>query len=352
MFPRQNNLEWLRLLFALQVVATHVAGHLDVALPSLIRHFPGVPAFFFVSGFLIYASYQNAPGRTYFHNRFLRLYPGLIAVTVGGLVVVVQARGLPDLLANASSYGTWVAAQLTLGQAYNPEIFRGVGVGMVNGALWTLTVELLFYLMVPLIVAAERRVGEKAVLAFVAMSFAFFAFGPLAATQLRPGARALYDLLWLTPLAWGWMFGLGILAVKHFHRLRPRLHYFPLLVVALLALSMEADGFLLGNHGQRLGLLYFAAYAGAVLWLAFATPHVPLHADFSYGTYIWHMPVINLLLIWDHRSAPLAVALTFVMAALSWYLVERPALLRKKRSLKPLAAIRMPEDAAVTRPTV
>jgi peptidoglycan/LPS O-acetylase OafA/YrhL len=83
-FPRNNNLEWLRLIFAAQVVLVHVAEHLKMEIPSFIKHFPGVPAFFFVSGFLIYASYLNAPGRRYFENRFLRIYPALVLVTLGG----------------------------------------------------------------------------------------------------------------------------------------------------------------------------------------------------------------------------------------------------------------------------
>ena len=96
-FPRNNNLEWLRLIFATQVVLMHVQEHLGLALPKIISHFPGVPAFFFVSGFLIYASYLNAPGRRYFENRFLRLIPGLIVVTMAGALVVLVAHGWTDL---------------------------------------------------------------------------------------------------------------------------------------------------------------------------------------------------------------------------------------------------------------
>lgn len=59
-FPRLNNLEWLRLFFALQVVAGHCSAHLGLRLPKILAFFPGVPAFFFVSGFLIYASYSNS----------------------------------------------------------------------------------------------------------------------------------------------------------------------------------------------------------------------------------------------------------------------------------------------------
>jgi peptidoglycan/LPS O-acetylase OafA/YrhL len=85
-FPRKNNLEWLRLIFAMQVVFSHASSHLESTfkLPEFISNFPGVPAFFFVSGFLIYSSYLNSPGRRYFLNRFLRLFPGLVMITIGG----------------------------------------------------------------------------------------------------------------------------------------------------------------------------------------------------------------------------------------------------------------------------
>jgi len=66
MVPRFNNLEWLRLVFALQVVVIHAAEHLEHPVPDVFVYFPDVPAFFFVSGLLIYTSYLNAPGRTYF----------------------------------------------------------------------------------------------------------------------------------------------------------------------------------------------------------------------------------------------------------------------------------------------
>ena len=62
---RKNNLDWLRLVFALQVILIHGLENLKLNSTSLIgsflHHFPGVPAFFFVSGFLIYASFDKNP---------------------------------------------------------------------------------------------------------------------------------------------------------------------------------------------------------------------------------------------------------------------------------------------------
>lgn len=215
MFPRNNNLEWLRLIFAIQVVLAHAADHLGLTLPKVIRHFPGVPAFFFVSGFLIYASYLNAPGRRYFENRFLRLFPGLMFVTIGGAAVVLFAHGWTDLFDNSTTYAIWFLAQITLGQAYSPGLFRDVGVGVINGSLWTLTTEILFYLSVPIIVWLERRFRFTVVAIFV-LSYMIYSIGPLICSASIYKDKTFYDFIALTPIVWGWMFATGILAVKHF----------------------------------------------------------------------------------------------------------------------------------------
>ncbi len=332
-FPRNNNFEWLRLIFATQVVLSHTASHLGLALPTIIGHFPGVPAFFFVSGFLIYASYLNAPGRRYFENRFLRLYPGLLFVTLGGAVVPLVAHGWTDLFDNLMNYTTWFFAQTTLGQAYTPGLFRDVGVGVVNGSLWTLTTEILFYLAVPIIVWMEQRF-RFTVIVLLALSFTFYTMGPLVFSAKFYRDKTINDVLALTPVAWGWMFATGILAVKHFEHLQRWLPHMPWVVVPLAAMIFVGDGLLFGSAGNRLGLIYFVCYVSLVLWFAFATPFVRLNVDLSYGAYVWHMPVINLLLVLAIPSAWMAVLLTFLIATLSWFLVEKPALKLKHQSLK------------------
>jgi len=335
-FPRNNNLEWLRLIFAVQVVFVHAAEHLNFAIPAIIGHFPGVPAFFFVSGFLIYASYLNAPGRRYFENRFLRLFPALVFVTLGGMAVALAAHGWRDLISNFPTYAVWFVSQTTLGQAYNPGLFRDIGVGVINGSLWTLTTEILFYCSVPIIVWMERRF-RFTILALIALSFTMSVTGPLVWHEAIYRQRTIFDFIALTPIAWGWMFGFGILAVKHFDVVQRWLKYFPLAGVPMAVMIGFGKGPLFASLGNRVGLLYFACYVAVVLWFAFATPFIRLKFDLSYGIYVWHMPVINLLLVLAiPRAAPLAFALTLATSALSWVLVEKPALRLKQQSLKPI----------------
>ena len=61
---RENNFDAIRLVAASQVMVVHRMEHLHVSMPALrsvITAFPGVPAFFFISGFLISASWERNP---------------------------------------------------------------------------------------------------------------------------------------------------------------------------------------------------------------------------------------------------------------------------------------------------
>lgn len=109
-------------------------------------------------------------------------------------------------------------------------------------------------------------------------------------------------------------------------------------MVPVVAMIVFGHGVLFGSSGNRLGLIYCSCCIGMVLWFAFVAPFVRLDYDLSYGAYIWHMPIINLLLVLGLPSALLAIVLTFSSAMLSWFLVEKPALKLKQRSLKAIVA--------------
>ena len=56
-----NNFNLIRLFAALQVAIVHSAGYLNIDIQYLkfLDLFPGVPIFFFISGFLIIKSFKK-----------------------------------------------------------------------------------------------------------------------------------------------------------------------------------------------------------------------------------------------------------------------------------------------------
>ena len=331
--PANNNLEWLRLAFALQVVLSHSAIHLELNIPNFIAHFPGVPAFFFVSGLLIYTSYANAPGRDYFRNRFLRIFPALLVVTIGSLFIILIDKGFQDFFINFKIYFIWLLSQITIGQAYNPTHFRDMGVGVINGSLWTITTEILFYTLVPALYFLDRRF-KYTISVFFILSFIFYAFAPDLLNSNFYRNKTLYDAFALTPIAWGWMFAFGMILAKNYDALRKWTPHSPWAILPMVCMIMWGEGIFFGSAGNRLGLFYFLTYAILISYIAFNIPPRPLKFDISYGIYVWHMPIINLFLILSILNLWLVIFITITMGFGSWYLIEKPALRLKKRTLK------------------
>lgn len=175
----RNNINLLRLLAACQVVVSHLIGHFDLA-PSdspivvAIRMFPGVPIFFLLSGHLIYRAWECDPNIWYYlANRGLRIFPALWAAFAVTLVVLFLADQFDG---TARQTGVWIIAQLTIFQFYNPEFLRDFGVGVVNGALWSIPVEIQFYFVLPVCAVLFRRwpVALVTVLLAAAINVALF----------------------------------------------------------------------------------------------------------------------------------------------------------------------------------
>ena len=333
-FPKENNLDLLRLVFAVQVILQHAGQHLGSNIPTFFSYFPGVPAFFFVSGFLIYSSYQCSSPKRYFQNRCLRLFPALVLVTFGGLFVLLCAKGWGYLLDHFSLILFWFLGQITLLQAFNPTQFNDVGVGVINGALWTITTEIIFYLFIPVLVFCERKY-QHSLLLFILISLVVYTMGNDLLKIPIYGDNTVYDFLSLTPVVWGWMFGLGILSVKYFYFIKKALPY---LISSILPIGWmihsNCQGIWFKCSGNNLGIFYFISYASLILWSAFFLPSFKIKSDLSYGLYIWHMPIINLLLIFNKPSLPVALACCLLSAMFSWFIVERNALKLKRSSLR------------------
>ena len=94
-----NNFDLIRLIAAAQVAVRHCLVHMGFEgspLTNLVSVFPGVPIFFFISGFLIFQSHRVSQSRRqFFVNRVLRIYPALIVCFAVSVVAVFR---LPECL--------------------------------------------------------------------------------------------------------------------------------------------------------------------------------------------------------------------------------------------------------------
>lgn len=151
---RKNNFDLIRLFAAIQVAIVHAIHHFEfhhwTTAFKALRLFPGVPIFFVISGFLISASYQRNPNLIrYFRARFLRIYPALwvclVFTLLSALIFIDRSIPFNQLL-------PWIVAQASFVQFYNSDLFDSIGVGVLNGSLWTIPVELQFYCLLPVLI--------------------------------------------------------------------------------------------------------------------------------------------------------------------------------------------------------
>ncbi|GGS79731.1 acyltransferase [Planobispora rosea] len=160
-------LDGMRAVAALTVLLYHVAIESGEALKDtymgalLSRGDIGVPIFFTLSGLLLYrpfavAAITGGPGqsvRTYLRKRALRILPAYWLV-----VVVAMFAWSRD---HVTDVGTWLYL-LLLGQNYNPDPWW-FGLGPKGLAqMWSLSVEMSFYLALPVIAAVLGRYARRA----------------------------------------------------------------------------------------------------------------------------------------------------------------------------------------------
>ncbi|PJE20995.1 MAG: acyltransferase [Mycobacterium sp.] len=359
--------EGMRACAAIGVVVTHVAfqtGHSSGVDGRLFGRFDlAVAVFFALSGFLLWRGHAAAERdlkprpRTghYLRSRVVRIMPAYL------VAVVVILTLLPD--SDHASLTVWLA-NLTLTQIYVPLTLTG---GLTQ--MWSLSVEVTFYLALPILAWLARGIPVGARLpAIAALGALSWAWGwlPLAVLGGGPGANPLN---W-PPAYFSW-FAAGMVLAELVHSPLGWVHGLARHRVAMAAIAVAAYLVAASPLAGPAGLVPSSAAQFSVKTamgsvVAFAllaplvldrpdTPHRLLGSTFmvtlgrwSYGLFIWHLaaldmvfPVLGIFAFNGHMPVVLALTLVFgiAIAAVSYALVESPcreALRRwEKRESKP-----------------
>jgi peptidoglycan/LPS O-acetylase OafA/YrhL len=346
---RINNFDLLRLLAALQVAVDHAVDIMHVQPPAFLEYvlkfaefFPGVPIFFFISGFLISKSFEkNHRLSEYFENRVLRLYPGLIVCVALTFLSIAVTGYMASSNAGIFDWALLFAAKTTILQFYNPDFMRAFGDGVLNGSLWTITVEIQFYFLVPIIYAIfklkDPKKSTKIILVLIAL---FLIINRIYKyTPIEYHDTVVYKLAMVTFLPWFYMFLTGVLVQKNFeffHRILANK------ITILFPIYCVVGYFNIGA-GNNINPLVFLVLAATAF--SFAYSYTSLNKkllkgnDISYGLYIYHMPVVDFMLFSGYSGelsyAIYAVILSIGFALFSWTAIEKPSLRLKKHPLRP-----------------
>ena len=343
-----NTFTALRLALALAVIVSHAFSITTGTLKNeplavstgftLGEH--AVNGFFAVSGFLVTMSFDRRGWRDYVVARTLRIAPALVAATLVTALALGAALTRLPLGQYFAEPGLWrfvVQTPTTFKSATSlPGVFADNIFPYPMGTVWTLKYELFCYVGVFAAGIAgllRRRIAALALAAALFLAVAGLdLFHPDAGKAVQTSFRltflfaaggALY--LWgdRVPVSWA-------------------------LTLALLAATWLAAGTPL----YKALLFAFEAYAVIFVALAPGLSHPALEpgADLSYGTYLYGWPVQQALIqLFPGAAAlallPPAILISLIVAALSWFLVEKPALALKARLVRAPAPAASPQPA-------
>jgi peptidoglycan/LPS O-acetylase OafA/YrhL len=310
--------------------------------------FLGVDLFFVLSGYLItslllveWDAGTRIDLRRFWLRRARRLLPALVVVVLAALILAAifarsdLARTRGDAVSSLLYYTNW---HLIIA---NHSYFVRMGNPSLLQHLWSLAVEEQFYVIWPLllvpglVLVGRRRLPFLVVGGIVASTALMWAlYEPTDPSRVYYGTDTRAFLLLL-----GILLALVWPAIERLRRALPLLELFGVMaLVATVLLFRQMEDF---NPTLYRGGDLAAAFCFAVLIAAVAHPHTglgqalgvaPLRwvGERSYGIYLWHWPVVELMrpgvdIPWTGPGVVVAqAAIVLSAAALSYRYVEQP----------------------------
>jgi peptidoglycan/LPS O-acetylase OafA/YrhL len=372
----------LRFFAAAAIVLHHSQGNFGVPLrvgaPFVLDH--AVSFFFVLSGFIlthIHGGLAKGQRSAFLVARIARIWPGHI----GALALLLVVFGAYATDSGVFDPSVFISNALLL-QAWIP--FRSYFFSY-NGATWSVSAELFFYVTFPFLVHRLERTWHAKFLLALGIAFALIAIGnflqlPAEETDGVIGADAL---VYIHPLARWWEFVLGMCTALAYRRLAS-LRAWSLIagtaielctaaVVLYVMSRTNAWASALGKnpvvglcgtvwlvHGPlaapafALGIAVLGLQRGLLSRLL-SLPGLVLLGEISYAMYLLHVGVLRIFwrklpavaLASDPWIYPSVWLLLLALSHLFWSLIEKPGRARIAR-LRPLQ--RASADAAAESP--
>lgn len=323
---RLNSLTGLRFFASLAVVLVHVSGNFlaDSPITTITQYgYVGVSFFFLLSGYVLTWSYSSQSAPRFWWMRFSRIWPLQMALMFVWFAAVVGREPAP----------LKQAALLLMAQAWAPHraiYFAG------NYVSWSLSCEMFFYLMFPLVIRGVLVLGRRGVAVLALVTTAAL----LAAPLLAMGHISDDYFFWLFYIFPPYRFGeflLGMLlarAVKLGLRVANPALGFGTAAAGLAALVMAVTGFTAATGANAVRPFVSLGMLPFFMTLMVSCTSVELGAskgvlthkwlirlgEWSFALYLVHVPLLLLTQDWgwwenvDGMYGPAELVLFLVLA--------------------------------------
>lgn len=339
MQPRNHSVTLIRLIAALMVLSGHMSYIMGQTPPLLwgqaIQGL-GVKIFFLLGGVFITKSWllDSTPLR-YGIKRFFRIWPPLAIYTILAALVfgpflsrltITEYYSNPSLPTYFNNLRLYIIYTLPGVFEYNPYP------NAANGSLWTLPVEVLMYIAIPIFCTLLKKLNKTLPRAVVSVGLCIAICGLQICLSLIPEARfVIYATDWVSAMAVIPFYFIGMvyaLFEKEFSK------YLNLFWATFLLVVFTCFNF----QGALYTAIFYPVFSYLILSLAFGT-RINLgekwsrHLEISYGIYLWGFFVqqsVEYILLRRGWDLPFSVelflcsAVSVILGWLSMSLVEQP----------------------------
>lgn len=327
---RKNNFDFIRIVLACLVFLAHLhdlnSNTNTFNFLSFISSVLAIKGFFIISGYLITTSYYNNEFnlKKYYLNRFARIYPAYIVVVLLSFMFLslLSSSSIADYLLNYFNLKYLISNLMFLNflQPGLEGVFEHNPMPAINGALWTIKIEVMFYLILPLIIKFLHSMSSKnkiiilSAIYCLSIAYSYFFSKIIVIPTLEKQLPGHMDL-----------FACGILCYYIKDDLKKYCNW--LILPCIVALFFESY-----FHSEIFKPISLTVFIMFIALNFKALNNFGKFGDFSFGIYLIHFPIIQTFIALGYfKENPIMYSLIcfitiLILSIISWNFIEKPSL--------------------------
>lgn len=336
---KSNNFDFLRFALAFLVFLAHFkelnTNVFDFSFLNFISSVLVIKCFFIISGYLITNSFYSNDFnlKKYFTNRFARIYPAYLVVVVSCflLLSIVSTLKFQDYFTNQQNV-KYLIYNLLFANFLQPDlqgVFTNNFISAINGSLWTIKIEVMFYITLPFLILLLKKMNINYIKLTLALIY-------ILSTIYAYYFNEVHNSLTMSKLLPNFMnlFACGIFCYFVKNEIKQYSNWLFVPALSLISIERYFEWYPIMTPICLTIIIMFIAYNFNFL------NNFGKFGDFSYGIYLIHFPIIQYYItVSEHFENKIFYTVScfitiLILSTLSWYLVEKPLLnkikLRKK----------------------
>lgn len=321
---KDNCFDFLRYLFATSLILAHFCVATKTPQFWFITGGMRVKAFFTITGFLVTYSFLRRNNiRSYAIKRFVRIVPAYIFCIFFCFIIGLSVSSL-SAVDFISSVQTWkyLAANLFMLNWLEPELpntFQSNPLPQMNGSLWSMKQEVIFYILVPILMWMMRAKGRHNMISGILVVCCIILYNYV-------NIQTQYFIFFIS----------GMIMLLHFDKFcRWKKILLPLAIICLVPVySIKIDG--LSDVCHAIEPICFPMVLVGAAYNFRPLNFFRKYENVTYGLYLYHLPVIQVFVLYGISDYNLTLCFflsliaTTLLACFSWFVIEKPLMSRAR----------------------